>query len=90
MILEQIFPSGTVVIGPKPAQPHARDFELKLNDDRRLLILLDQGFGAWRIEGSAQFDFRAPKSRQAEVIKEADLRIRTTEEQGSPVILRFL
>jgi DEAD/DEAH box helicase domain-containing protein len=89
-ILEQVFPSGTVMIGPKPAQPHARDLELKLNDGRRLLILLDQGFGAWRIEGAAQFDFRAPKPQQAEVIKQAGLRIRTIEEQGSPVILRFL
>ena len=89
-ILEQVFPSGTVMIGPKPAQPHARDLELKLHDDRSLLILLDQGFGAWRVEGAAQFDFRAPKSKQAEAIKQASLRIRTTEEQGSPAILRFV
>jgi hypothetical protein len=89
-VIERLFPRATVSIIPKAQQPHARSLELKLNDGRRLQVLLDQGFGAWRADGSARHDFRLPADKQAEQIKKAAIRLRMSEKYGSPVIMRFL
>jgi DEAD/DEAH box helicase domain-containing protein len=89
-ILRELFPHAKIAISPKSQQPHARSLVLKLNDGRRLQILLDQGFGAWRAEGIARHDFRQPPQKQALEIKCADARLRMGEKHGAPVILEFV
>jgi hypothetical protein len=45
---------------------HGRKLELEYADGRKAVILLDQGFGYWRIVGNApRHDFRAPPATQA-------------------------
>jgi hypothetical protein len=44
---------------------------LKLGDGRALVILLDQGFGAWRTETSVQYDFRVDPGVQAWALRSA-------------------
>lgn len=89
-VLEKLFPRAQVSILPKVQQPHARSLELKLNDDRRLQILLDQGFGAWRSTDPVRHDFRESPHRQAMKIKQNDIRLHMGEKNGAPLILQFL
>jgi hypothetical protein len=45
---------------------HGRKLELEYADGRKAVILLDQGFGYWRIVGNApRHDFHAPPAAQA-------------------------
>ena len=45
---------------------HGRKLELEYADGRKVLVLLDQGFGYWRIPGDApRHDFRAAPAAQA-------------------------
>jgi DEAD/DEAH box helicase domain-containing protein len=45
---------------------HGRKLELEYADGQRVLILLDQGFGYWRVAGSSpRHDFRAAPAAQA-------------------------
>jgi DEAD/DEAH box helicase domain-containing protein len=87
-VLRQLF-QVTPTITPKSQQPHGRSLVVNLTDGRRLAILLDQGFGAWRTEGLVRHDFRQPPQKQAMEIKRADVRVRMAEQLGSPVILEF-
>ncbi len=89
-VLRELFPHARIVISPKSKQPHARSLVLKINDGRRLQILLDQGFGAWRTEGPARHDFRLPPQKQAIEIKRADAHLRMGEKHGAPVIIEFV
>lgn len=89
-VLERLFPGAKVSVLPKAQQPHARSLKLKLSDGRRLQILFDQGFGAWRTSGSARHDFLASPDRQAADIKKSDIRVHVAEKDGAPVIIEFL
>lgn len=45
---------------------HGRKLELEFADGRKALVLLDQGFGYWRIVGNLpRYDFRAAPAAQA-------------------------
>ena len=45
---------------------HGRKLELEYADGRKALVLLDQGFGYWRIVGNPpRYDFRAAPAAQA-------------------------
>jgi|GEM_PF-2141650 len=45
---------------------HGRKLELEYADGRKALVLLDQGFGYWRIVGNVpRYDFRAAPAAQA-------------------------
>lgn len=50
---------------------HGRKLELEYADGQKVLILLDQGFGYWRIAGSSpRHDFRAaPAVQVGELIR---------------------
>jgi len=50
----------------KENSDHGRKLELEYNDGQKVLVLLDQGFGYWRIAGSPpRHDFRAAPAAQA-------------------------
>ena len=50
---------------------HGRKLELEYSDGQRVLVLLDQGFGYWRIAGSPpRHDFRSsPASQASELLR---------------------
>ncbi|MCC5975620.1 MAG: DUF1998 domain-containing protein, partial [Rubellimicrobium sp.] len=56
-ILKSLLPSAQVNLREKTKMPHYRAITADLNDERRIEILLDQGFGAWRVTRSARLDF---------------------------------
>jgi DEAD/DEAH box helicase domain-containing protein len=88
-VLERLFPRAKISVLPKAQQPHARSFELKLNDGRCVLLLLDKGFGAWRADGTARHDFRDSPDKQAMKIKQADIRLRMGERQATPIVIEI-
>ena len=50
---------------------HGRKLELEYADGQKVLVLLDQGFGYWRIAGSPpRHDFRsAPVAQASELLR---------------------
>ena len=59
-VLQSLMPTASVQIRDKKDLPHARCLALHLNDRRRVLVLLDQGFRrmASRNSGTARFSCR--------------------------------
>ena len=85
-----LLPGASVNLSRKADLPHARSLTLRLGDGRRLRLLLDQGFGAWRVEGSPRHDFRAPPAEQARAVRRTELQLRVSEERGVPILLEML
>lgn len=52
--------------------PHYRAMTADLKDGRRVEILLDQGFGAWRATRSARLDFSLPPAAFARALANCD------------------
>jgi hypothetical protein len=50
-------------------------------------ILLDQGFGAWKIKGIARHDFKAIPEVQAEAIRSSSYEVLMAEGDGMPVVI---
>ncbi|MBP2238681.1 ATP-dependent helicase YprA (DUF1998 family) [Sinorhizobium kostiense] len=88
-ILKKLLPRASVSILAKRDQSHARSLEMTLLDGRRLLVLLDQGFGAWRANASARHDFRANPDTQAEVIKRGNYLVSMGEKEGMPIVIEL-
>ena len=67
-VLEKIFPTANISIRPKGDLPHFRKLQIELLDRRQIEIFLDQGMGAWRVNGSKRHDFGAPVKAQADML----------------------
>ncbi|MBF0400592.1 MAG: DUF1998 domain-containing protein [Magnetococcales bacterium] len=86
-VLEALLPGIRVDIRSKASLPHARTFEISLNDGREVKILLDQGFGAWRAEGTPRHDFRAEPAQQARTLKSLVFEICVEAGHDAPIVL---
>ena len=86
-VLGAMFPGARIDIRDKAELPHARFFELQLGDGGNLTILLDQGFGAWRADGSPKHDFGAEPARQARSLKSLDFTISVEAGREAPIVL---
>jgi DEAD/DEAH box helicase domain-containing protein len=89
-LLRALFPTATILVSPKTQLPHARCLELILCDGRCLRIILDQGFGAWRVEGVARHDFQLPPQKQAVEIERAQHCVRMSEKLGAPIVIELV
>lgn len=56
-VIRSLLPNAQVNLRQKSTIPHYRVFTADLRDGRRIEMLLDQGFGAWRVTRSARLDF---------------------------------
>ena len=74
-VIALLLPKAALKIQRKAEVPHARSLELKLGDERRVRLLLDQGFGAWRADGSVRHDFQADPATQARALRSASFRV---------------
>lgn len=70
--------------------PHFRVLELSLADGRTVRVLLDQGFGTWRAEGSVLFRFSDPAAAQVRDLSLRGIRIAATNETTSPIGIETL
>jgi DEAD/DEAH box helicase domain-containing protein len=83
-VLAALLPKAQVNLLQKAQMPHYRAITARLADGRRLEILLDQGFGAWRATGSARLDFAAPAAALARGLTACDYGLRA-ESASVPV-----
>lgn len=67
-VLRALVPGATVQIRAKAAMPHYRAMTALLTDGRRIEIMLDQGFGSWRVASTLRHDFHAPAAAQARAL----------------------
>lgn len=86
-VLRAMLPSTSVSVSRKTDLPHHRAFEAELADGRTLTILLDQGFGAWKVERQVRHDFSAIHGLQAKQLKSAEFRITTMGADCAPVAI---
>jgi hypothetical protein len=84
-VLRHLLPTARIELARrKPDVPHYRRLELLLKDGRRVLILLDQGFGGWRAEGIVRHDFTAAAATQARRIMDLQASVAAAEPRGCP------
>ena len=87
-VLRHLLPQGRVALATSKARmPHHRRLDIRLADERRVMILLDQGFGAWRSGVMARHDFAAAPKAQAAAIVALSMSILPAEAQGSPATI---
>ena len=51
--------------------PHERTLTLRLGDGREVVVMVDQGLGAWRAVGAPRHNFHADPARQARALASA-------------------
>ena len=83
-VLSALIPGAKVRVLPKGELPHYRALRADLADGRRLEILLDQGFGAWRVDEKTRHDFNASSTAQARSIIGAIFTL-TAERPSAPL-----
>lgn len=84
-LLRHLLPAARIgFLRRKADVPHHRRLDLRLRDGRRVLVLLDQGFGAWRAEGFVRHDFAAAAATQARRIRELQVSVAAAEPRGCP------
>jgi len=86
-VLEELLPGVSVQTRAKNLTPHARSLTLTLGDGRRLVALLDQGFGAWRADETVRHDFHAEPAGQARALRAAAFTVRADRAGELPMIL---
>jgi hypothetical protein len=86
-VAARLIPRARIDIWAKPDIPHERRFTLHLADGRRIVVLLDQGFGAWRAAGATRHDFGAEPTAQANAIRKLACTVSSDREPGTPAIV---
>jgi hypothetical protein len=86
-IAARLMPGARIDIRAKPDVPHERRLTLHLADGRRIVVLLDQGFGAWRAAGATRHDFGAEPTAQANAIQKLACTVSSDRERGTPAIV---
>lgn len=80
-------PNASIDIRAKADLPHARSLNLTLGDGRRVALLLDQGFGAWRAEGELRHNLSNDPAVQARALRAASFRVVVEAKSQVPMIL---
>ncbi len=88
-VLEALMPAAEIRLLPKSELPHHRALVAALGDGRRLTILLDQGFGGWRVADNSRHDFAAPAAAQARSLAAATFAVTGAEAVGAPLAVTF-
>ena len=86
-VLQALLPKALVQIRAKGELSHARSLTLTLGDGRRVILLLDQGFGAWRAETPARHDFGTAPGAQARALRAAVFRVRAEPTGELPIVI---
>jgi len=90
-VLKALIPEAEVKLCPRKADlPHHRALDVALQDGRRMRLLIDQGFGAWRADGVPRHDFRTQPDVQASSLRQAGIRVSAGDAQSSPISMEFL
>jgi DEAD/DEAH box helicase domain-containing protein len=86
-VIEQLMPDAQLRLRQKRELSHARRLELVLANNQVMTILLDQGFGAWKAQGSPRHDFKAAPEIQATAIRKSTYEVSMAEKDGMPIVI---
>lgn len=87
-VVRHLLPSARVTLAGRKAElPHHRHLTITLRDARRVTILLDQGFGAWRSESFVRHDFGKDARAQARTIASLNVGLRSLDPRGTPMTI---
>jgi len=86
-VIQALLPKALVEIKAKNDLPHARSLTVTLGDRRRVVLLLDQGFGAWRTEAATRYDFNAAPVSQARALRIAALKVVAETTGELPIVI---
>lgn len=87
-VLRAMLPGAAVQLHPRSTLAHHRALSAELTDGRRLVVLLDQGFGGWSAKGHTRHDFAAPATAQARALLNAGFDI-AGGSPGAPIALQL-
>ena len=76
-----------VVVRDRARIPHERTLTLRLGDGRKVVVMLDQGFGAWRAIGAPRHDFHVDPARQARALASAKFAVRVEAGREAPIVV---
>lgn len=88
-VLQALLPKATVVLHAKHDLQHHRSLVAELADGRVFTVILDQGFGSWRVEGSIRHDFGRTALQQASAIAAGAVTLRSDTDQGAPLAVKM-
>ena len=88
-VLQGLAPGVTLFLERKNDLPHHRALSGELNDGRKFVMLLDQGFGAWRAQGSVRHDFEGTPMQQAKMLANQTGELTSYTEEGAPIAFNF-
>ena len=86
-VLGELLPGARVTMCDKAQLPHERRLTLETRDGREVVVLLDQGFGAWRADGVPRHDFAATPVRQARSLKALDVMVESEAGREIPIVV---
>ena len=87
-VMQELLPDAQIDIREKRDLPHERRLQLHLSDGRRVTVLFDQGFGAWRALGTPRYDFSAQPAKQARFLKSMSFLVEAKPGREVPVVLQ--
>ncbi len=87
-VIQALLPDADIHIRDKRDLPHERSLRIDLGDGRRVELLFDQGFGAWRTAGSPGYDFSATPAKQARNLKTANFAVEAESGREVPLVLQ--
>ena len=87
-VMQELLPNARIDIQEKSLIPHERSLQLFLGDGRRVTILLDQGFGAWRACGTPRHDFAAEPAKQMRSLISLSFDIKVETGREAPVVFQ--
>jgi hypothetical protein len=88
-VLADLLPKARVTLAVRKTDlPHHRRLEIGLGDERRVLILLDQGLGGWRTPSIVKHDFNASARLQARAIAAMQTELLAETARGYPATIQ--
>lgn len=88
-VLRALLPGVNLSLTRKNDLPHYRALSGELNDGRKFIILLDQGFGAWRALGPVRHDFESTPMQQAKILANLANELASYTEVGAPIAFNW-
>ena len=89
-VLQALLPSGTITVLPRSDMPHYRSLTLRLSGGGQVIVLLDQGLGAWRSKTFVAHDFSAASTKQADRLAQPGWDVAIHRAEASPISISLV
>ena len=85
-VLQCLVGAARIDVRDRTQLPHERTLTLRLGDGRTMVVMVDQGFGAWRASGAPRHNFHADPARQARALASAKFAVRVEAGREAPIV----